>query len=96
MPISPRMKNPPTGGREKAPKRGAPKDDDDVDEHGNVAGLIDYDYESEEDDGDSQVSLTKSELYNLKNRIKQRKHRAWLLAKEIETEKHLPHSYNHM
>ena len=66
MPISPRMKNPPTGGREKAPKRGAPKDDDDVDEHGNVAGLIDYDYESEEDDGDSQVSLTKSELYNLK------------------------------
>jgi len=60
------MKNPPTGGREKAPKRGAPKDDDDVDEHGNVAGLIDYDYESEEDDGDSQVSLTKSELYNLK------------------------------
>ena len=67
MPISPRMKNPPTGGREKAPKRGAPKDDDDVDEHGNVAGLIDYDYESEEeDDDDSQVSLTKSELYNLK------------------------------
>ena len=66
MPISPRMKNPPTGGREKAPKRGAPKDDDDVDEQGNVAGLIDYDYESEEDDGESQVSLTKSELYNLK------------------------------
>lgn len=66
MPISPRMKNPPTGGREKAPKRGAPKDDDDVDEHGNVAGLIDYDYESEEDDGESQLSLTKSELYNLK------------------------------
>ena len=60
------MKNPPTGGREKAPKRGAPKDDDDVDEQGNVAGLIDYDYESEEDDGESQVSLTKSELYNLK------------------------------
>jgi hypothetical protein len=60
------MKNPPTGGREKAPKRGAPKDDDDVDEHGNVAGLIDYDYESEEDDGESQLSLTKSELYNLK------------------------------
>lgn len=66
MPISPRMKNPPTGGREKAPKRGAPKDDDDVDEHGNVAGLIDYDYDSEEDDGESQLSLTKSELYNLK------------------------------
>ena len=66
MPISPRMKNPPTGGREKAPKRGAPKDDDDVDEHGNVAGLIDYEYDSEEDDGESQVSLTKSELYNLK------------------------------
>ena len=66
MPISPRMKNPPTGGREKAPKRGAPKDDDDVDEQGNVAGLIDYDYESEEDDGESQLSLTKSELYNLK------------------------------
>jgi ATP-dependent Lon protease len=60
------MKNPPTGGREKAPKRGAPKDDDDVDEHGNVAGLIDYEYDSEEDDGESQVSLTKSELYNLK------------------------------
>ena len=66
MPISPRMKNPPTGGREKVPKRGAPKDDDVVDEQGNVAGLIDYDYESEEDDGVSQVSLTKSELYNLK------------------------------
>ena len=37
-----------------------------MDEHGNVAGLIDYEYESEEDDDDSQVSLTKSELYNLK------------------------------
>ena len=66
MPISPRMKNPPTGGREKAPKRGAPKDDDDVDEQGNVPGLIDYDYESEDDDDESEVSLTKSELYNLK------------------------------
>ena len=29
-------------------KRGGPKDDDDVDEYGNIRGLIDYDYESEE------------------------------------------------
>jgi ATP-dependent Lon protease len=67
MPVSPRMKNP-TGRDGKPLKRGAPKDDDDdVDEHGNVIGLIDYDEESEEDDdGESLASLTKSELRLLK------------------------------
>ena len=48
----------------KAPKRGAPKDEDDVDERGNIADLIDYDYESD-NESDSQ-SLTKSELYHIK------------------------------
>ena len=58
MPSSPRMKD------KKAPKRGAPKDDDDVDDRGNIADLIDYDYESD-NESDSQ-SLTKSELYHIK------------------------------
>jgi ATP-dependent Lon protease len=58
MPSSPRMKD------KKAPKRGAPKDEDDVDERGNIADLIDYDYESD-NESDSQ-SLTKSELYHIK------------------------------
>ena len=49
----------------KNPKRGAPKDDDDssVDEHGNIRGLIDYDYESEDE---SMSDLTESELKALK------------------------------
>jgi len=62
MPQNPRMKQP--GQKDK--KRGAPKDDSDVDDQGNVADLIDYDYDSEEDDGDSQLSLTRSELHRLK------------------------------
>lgn len=62
------MKNPP--GRDlkdkpKQKKRGGPKDDDDVDENGNISGLIDYDYESES--GESTVDiLTEKELKHLK------------------------------
>jgi len=51
-----------------APKRGGPKDHDDdesVDDSGNIRGLIDYDYESEEDDA-SETSFTPSELRRLK------------------------------
>jgi ATP-dependent Lon protease len=45
-------------------KRGGPQDkDDDVDEYGNLPGLIDYDYES---DSDSESSLTRSEKIRLK------------------------------
>jgi len=66
------MKQPP--GREKKadskknPKRGNPKDDDDssVDEHGNVRDLIDYDYETSDDETSSDLSITKSELKALK------------------------------
>lgn len=73
MPSSPRMKNP--AGRDnndskkgsgKEKKRGAPKDDDDIDEFGNVDGLINYDYDSEDEDAESEVSITKSELRALK------------------------------
>jgi len=72
MPSSPRMKNP--AGRDnndskkgkKEKKRGAPKDDDDIDDFGNVDGLINYDYDSEEEDAESEVSMTKSELRALK------------------------------
>jgi hypothetical protein len=53
-------------GRGKEKKRGAPKDDDDLDEFGNVEGLINYDYDSEEDDDESEVSMTKSEIRVLK------------------------------
>jgi hypothetical protein len=49
----------------KEKKRGAPKDDDDLDDFGNVEGLIDYEYDSEDDD-ESEVSMTKSELRALK------------------------------
>ena len=73
MPSSPRMKNPAgrdnndsNKGRGKEKKRGAPKDDDDLDEFGNVEGLINYDYDSEEDDDESEVSMTKSEIRVLK------------------------------
>jgi len=73
MPLSPRMKNP--SGRDakdsknKASKnqklrRGGPKDDDDVDENGNIEGLIDYDYEDSE--AESELSLTKEEIRHLK------------------------------
>ena len=81
MPQTPRMKNP--SGRDlkdakdakdekkklknKGPKRGGPKDDDDVDENGNIMGLIDYDDDAEGTDSDeSDLSLTKSELHRLK------------------------------
>jgi hypothetical protein len=55
------------GKGQKAPKKGAPqdKDDSDVDERGNIRGLIDYDYESESDDH-SELSLTASERRTLK------------------------------
>ena len=56
MPQSPRMKN-----KEKNKKRGSPKDDDSVDEKGNVKDLIDYDYD-EDADTNSEASLTKSEI----------------------------------
>jgi len=62
MPPNSRMKN--TNGRDKK-RRGGPKDgdDDDVDDRGNVLGLIDYDYESESED---DHSLTKEEVRKLK------------------------------
>jgi hypothetical protein len=55
------------GKGQKAPKKGAPqdKDDSDVDERGNIRGLIDYDYESDSDDH-SELSLTASERRTLK------------------------------
>ena len=53
----------PRGAAAKNKKRGGPKNDDsDVDEHGNIQDLIDYDYESEEDD----ESMTPSEKKALK------------------------------
>ena len=71
MPPSPRMKNAPSGqsgqsgprgAAAKNKKRGGPKDDgSDVDEHGNIEDLIDYDYESDDDD-----SMTSSEKKALK------------------------------
>lgn len=68
MPQTPRMKNSVAKDakdeKKKLKKRGGPKDDDDVDEHGNIEGLIDYDDESDSDE--SEVSLTKSELHRLK------------------------------
>jgi hypothetical protein len=51
--------------KNKGPKRGGPKDDDDVDENGNIEGLIAYD-EEDEDSDDSETSLTKSEIHHLK------------------------------
>jgi hypothetical protein len=70
-------------------KRGAPKDDDDssVDEQGNIRGLIDYEYESEDE---SMSDLTESELKALKKhgkipeRLKGRKPReAAIKAREM-------------
>ena len=73
MPTSPRMKNPAgrdnndsKKGRGKDKKRGAPQDDEDLDDYGNVDGLINYDSESEGDDAQSDVSMTKSEIRALK------------------------------
>ena len=62
MPPNSRMKN--TNGRDKK-RRGGPKDgdDDDVDDRGNIVGLIDYDYESDSED---EHSLTKEEVRKLK------------------------------
>ena len=50
---------------QKGKKRGGPKDDgSDVDDHGNIEDLIDYDYESdsEEDDDDSMTTVEKKAL----------------------------------
>jgi hypothetical protein len=63
------MKNPP--GRDlkdkaKQKKRGGPKDEDDVDEYGNIEGLIDYEYESESDESASN-QLTEKDKLELKN-----------------------------
>jgi hypothetical protein len=57
------MNNKDKNANAKGPKRGAPKDDDDVDEKGNIAELIDYDYSDEDE---SVESLTRSEVYHLK------------------------------
>ena len=69
MPMTPRMKNTRDSkdvkeDKKKLKKRGGPKDDDDVDEHGNIEGLIAY--EEDEDSDESETSLTKSELRRLK------------------------------
>ena len=60
------MKQP---GQKKEKKRGGPKDEDasDVDEHGNIVDLIDYEYESDsQSSSSSQMSLTRSERHRLK------------------------------
>ena len=68
MPQTPRMKN--SGPKDakdekkKLKKRGGTKEDDDVDENGNIEGLIDDDVDSDSDE--SETSLTKSELHRLK------------------------------
>jgi ATP-dependent Lon protease len=62
----PRDKN---GVSEKGPKRGGPKDQDDdesVDASGNIRGLIDYTYDSDEDDNNSELSYSASEIRRLK------------------------------
>ena len=40
----------------KSKKRGGPKDESDIDDEGNVPNLIDYDYESEEEETDDSLS----------------------------------------
>ena len=57
------MNNKDKNANPKERKRGAPKDDDDVDENGNLVDLIDYDYT---DDDSVTDSLTRSEIYHLK------------------------------
>jgi len=68
MPLSPRMKKDELKDKKdlkaKNKKKGGPKDDDDVDEYGNIEGLIDYD--DVDSDDESEASLTKSEIYHLK------------------------------
>jgi hypothetical protein len=54
---------PPNTKGKKSKKRGGPKDEDDIDERGNVPGLIDYDYETE---SESESSLSPSEKLHLK------------------------------
>ena len=46
-------------------RRGGPKDDDDVDDNGNIVGLIDYEYE-DASEAESELSLTKEEIRHLK------------------------------
>ena len=80
MPQSPRMKqatshteasSPRQSQLKKAPKRGSknddtpPSDDESVDEHGNIRGLVDYS-ESEAESEHSDLSLTPSERATLK------------------------------
>ena len=54
--------------KSKQKKRGGPKDQDDsdVDDQGNIRGLIDYEYESGEESDHSDLSLTPSERRALK------------------------------
>jgi len=53
----------PRGAAAKNKKRGGPKDDgSDVDDQGNIRDLIDYDYESEEEDDDSMTPSEKKAL----------------------------------
>jgi ATP-dependent Lon protease len=70
MPFNPRMKNQPNGKKntELQKKRGGPKNkgDDDIDDRGNIRGLIDYDYTSDSDESDSSMSMTPSEKKELK------------------------------
>ena len=79
MPVTPRMTNVRDAVKDKKdskktkedkvkPKnlrRGGPKDDDDVDEYGNIEGLIDYEYE-DESEAESELNLTKEEIRHLK------------------------------
>ena len=78
MPVTPRMTNARDAAKDKKTKddkkesgkpknlrRGGPKDDDDVDEYGNIEGLIDYEYE-DESDADSELNLSKEEIRHLK------------------------------
>jgi len=63
MTLSPRMKNS-SGQKGKTKKRGGPKDkdDSDVDDRGNIADLIDYEYESSEEDDSSMTPSEKKAL----------------------------------
>ena len=78
MPVTPRMTNTRDAAKDKKTKddkkesakpknlrRGGPKDDDDVDEYGNIEGLIDYEYE-DESEAESELNLTKEEIRHLK------------------------------
>jgi hypothetical protein len=51
---------------QKGKKRGGPKDESDLDDRGNVPDLIDYDYESSDDESESDDSMTPSEKKALK------------------------------